>query len=247
MAIKGKRRSKQRSAPRAPRREPVALPTPFLRRRWVQLTAGFLVGILAMVMLVWVTNSLRANDAEEANAADAARRLAAATAYQQAVQEAFSQVGVVDPGVTPTVFTEFDAALDALAQGEPSTGAGVTFEQAARDARNARRDLARFDVASTIADQGFDVVAATAFTSSGAMLVQALDGYRHAAEVATSAVTIGGEQGRRLAAVAVDLRDAARTELADGWTEYLQALRAGGIPEAPTTGGIVPELPGGGG
>jgi len=247
MAIKGKKRSKQRSAPRAPRREPVALPTPFLRRRWVQLTAGFLLGILAMVVFVWVTNSLRANDAEEANADDAATRLAAATAYQQAVRGAFSQVGVVDPGVTPTVFTEFDAALDALAQGEPPAGAEATFEQAARDARNARRDLANFDVAGAITDQGFDVVAATAFTSSGTTLVQALDRYRQAAEVATSAVTTGGEQGRRLAAVAADLRDAARAELAAGWTEYLQALRAGGVPEAPTTGGIVPELPGGGG
>jgi len=137
--------------------------------------------------------------------------------------------------------------LDALAQGEPPAGAEATFEQAARDARNARRDLAKFDVAGAITDQGFDVVAATAFTSSGTTLVQALDRYRQAAEVATSAVTTGGEQGRRLAAVAADLRDAARAELAAGWTEYLQALRAGGVPEAPTTGGIVPELPGGGG
>ena len=68
MAIKGKKRSKQRSAPRAPRREPVALPTPFLRRRWVQLTAVFLLGILAMVVFVWVTNNLRANEAEERSA-----------------------------------------------------------------------------------------------------------------------------------------------------------------------------------
>ena len=68
MAIKGKKRSKQRSAPRAPRREPVAPPTPFLRRRWVQLTAVFLLGILGMVVFVWVTNNLRATEAEERSA-----------------------------------------------------------------------------------------------------------------------------------------------------------------------------------
>ena len=63
MAIKGKKKPKQRSAPRPPRHEPVAPPTPFLHRRWVQLTAGFLVGAFAMIVLVWVTNSLRADDA----------------------------------------------------------------------------------------------------------------------------------------------------------------------------------------
>ncbi|HWC71290.1 MAG TPA: hypothetical protein VG993_09035 [Actinomycetota bacterium] len=247
MAIKGKKRSKQRSSPRPPRREPVAPPTPFLRRRWVQLTAGFLVGALAMVVLVWVTNTLRADEAEAASEGDAANRLAAATAYQQAVRGAFSQVGVVDPGVAPTIFAEMDAALDALAEGNPPANAEATFEQAIADAREASRDLRDFDVASTIADQGFDVVAATSFTNSAQTLAQALESYRRSAEIAAAAERIGGSEGRRLAALAVDLRDAARAELADGWTEYLQALRAGGIPEAPTTGGIVPELPGGGG
>jgi len=65
--------------------------------------------------------------------------------------------------------------------------------------------------------------------------------------VAASAVAVGGEEGARLAALAVELRDDAQSDLQEGWTEYLQALRAGGVPELPTTGGIVPELPGGGG
>jgi hypothetical protein len=244
MAIKGKKRSKQRSAPRAPRREPVAPPTPFLRRRWVQLTSVFLLGIFAMVVFVWVTNNIREGEADEERADTAETRLAAATAYQQAVRGAFSQVGVVDSGVTPTVFTEFDAALDALADGKPPADAQATFERAIRDARSARRDLAKFNVARSIADQGFDVVEATAFTSSDATLLQALDGFRRAAEVAAAAVAVGGEQGRALAQVAVDLREAAKADLAEGWTEYLQAVRAGGVPEASTTGG---ELPGGGG
>jgi hypothetical protein len=111
MAIKGKRKSKQRPAPRAPRREPVPLPTPFLRRWWVQLTAGFLVGVFATIVLVWVTNNLRADDAEAAADADAAKRRTAAVAYQQAVRGAFGQVGVVEPGIAPTVFADMNAAL----------------------------------------------------------------------------------------------------------------------------------------
>ena len=65
MAIKGKRKPKQRPAPRAPRHVPVPVPTPPLRRTWVQLMAGFLLGVLVTVVAVWVTNDLRAGDAEE--------------------------------------------------------------------------------------------------------------------------------------------------------------------------------------
>ena len=75
MAIKGKRRSKQRSAPRPPRHEPVTLPTPFLRRRWVQVAAGFLVGVLSMMLLLWVTNNIRENDAQADEGSKAADRL----------------------------------------------------------------------------------------------------------------------------------------------------------------------------
>lgn len=247
MAIKGKKKPKQRSAPRPPRREPVAPPTPFLHRRWVQLTAGFLVGVFAMIVLVWVTNSLRADDAEAESAADAAKRRAAATAYQQAVRGAFGEVGVVDPGIAPTIFVEMDTALDAMAEGNPTADAEATFEQAADDASKARKELAAFDVTGTIADQGFDAIAAGSFTRSAETLVQVLDRYRQAAEVAAAAAVAGRADAQRLTDIAVDLRDTAREQLTQGWTEYLQALRAGGVPEAPTTGGIVPELPGGGG
>lgn len=247
MAIKGKRKSKPRSAPRAPRREPVTPPTPFLRRRWVQATAAFLVGAFAVVVLVWVTNTLRAEDAEAQAGADAASRRAAATAYQQAVQGAFGQVGVVEPGLTPTIFVEMDAALDAMVKGDTPAHAEATFDRAATDAAKARKELAGFDVAGTIADQGFDTVAATSFTSSADRLERALDLYRQAALVAASAAAVEGAEGERLADVAAGLRDSARTQLDSGWTEYLGALRSGGVAEVPTTGGTVPELPGSGG
>jgi hypothetical protein len=247
MAIKGKRKPKQRPAARAPRREPVRRPTPFLQRWWVQLTAGFLVGVFAMIVLVWVTNSIRAGDADAEANADAAERRTAAVAYQQAVRGAFGQVGVVEPGITPTVFAEMNAALDATEKGNPPSDAEATFREAASDAAKARKELAAFDVAAAVGDTGFDAVAVTSFTSSAKTLVRALDGYGRAADVAASAVAVGGEEGARLAALAVELRDTAQADLQEGWTEYLQALRAGGVPELPTSGGIVPELPGGGG
>ena len=247
MAIKGKRKPKPKPAPRAPRREPVAPPTPFLRRTWVQLTAGFLLGVFAMLIGVWVTNNLRADDEQAAAGADAAARRTAANEYRSAVRGTFGQVGVVEPGLTPTIFVEMDAAIDGLAKGEAPASAEATFRQAARDAAVARTELASFDVTAAVADRGFDPVAVTAFTNSAATLTRALEGFRRAAQVGAVAVTVGGSEGRRLAEVAADLRDEARAELELGWTQYLQALRAGGIPELPAADGIVPEIPGAGG
>jgi hypothetical protein len=247
MAIKGKRKSKQRPAPRAPRREPVAPPTPFLRRRWVQVTAAFLVGVAAMTLLVWVTNNLRAGDAEAEANVRAADRRAAATEYQRAVEQAFGAVGVVNPGVPPTVFAEMDAALDQLAQGEAPPGAEATFEEAAKDSASAEETLASFDVVGTVRDLGFEPLQVIAFTASADQLERALDLHGKAADVAAAAVVVGGTEGERLARVAVRLRNSARTELAEGWSQYLTALRAGGVGEGPATGGLVPELPGGGG
>jgi hypothetical protein len=247
MAIKGKRKPKPKPTPRAPRREPVAPPTPFLRRTWVQLTAGFLLGVFAMLIGVWVTNNLRADDEQAAAGADAAARRTAANEYRSAVRGTFGQVGVVEPGLTPTVFVEMDAAIDGLAEGEAPASAEATFRQSARDAAAARTELASFDVTAAVADRGFDPVAVTAFTNSAATLTRALEGYRRAAQAGAVAVAVGGDEGRRLAELAVDLRDAARAELELGWTQYLQALRAGGIPELPAADGIVPELPGAGG
>ena len=71
------------------------------------------------------------------------------------------------------------------------------------------------------------------------------DLYRQAARVAASSVAVDGPEADRLAEIAIDLRNTARDQLVAGWTDYLNALRAGGLPEAPTTGGIVPELGGG--
>lgn len=239
MAIKGKGKTKQRPVPRAPRREPVPVPTPFLRRRWVQVTAAFVLGVLATIVMVWVTNGLRAGD-DEADAAGGAReRAAAATRYQQAVRSAFGTVGVVEPGVTPKVLVEMDAALDALAggKGEVPADAERIFEQAARDAARARKELAAFDVVAAVRDRGFDPIAVTSFVSSAETLVRALDLYRRAAQLASAAATLDGPAARRVATSAAEIRDMARAELEAGWTEYLQALVAGGVPETPVPAG----------
>lgn len=246
MAIKGKGKSRQRAAPRAPRHAPVPPPTPLYRRTWVQTIASFLLGVAIMIALVWVTNSLRVGDEAESSRADASARRAAALEYQAAVRGAFGQVGVVEPGVPPTVFADMDAALDALAQGDPPGDASETFSTAVRDASQALKDLEGFDVRAAVVDRGFSPIVVASYTGSADSMRQALGLYREAARVGGSAASLGGPEAKELTEVATGLRDTARQELAAGWTEYLQALRASGLPETPS-GDLVPELPGGGG
>jgi hypothetical protein len=247
VAIKGKRKSKQRAVPRAPRRDPVPVPVPFVRRRWVQVVAAFLLGVAAMTLFVVVTNAMRDAGAESDAAAQASERRAAATEYRAAVQSAFGQVGVVNPGVPPTVFVELDAALDRLSNGKAPADAAAALQAGAKDAAAAAESLAGFDVVGAVRDKGFEPLQVAAFTGSAARLGQALDLYGKAARVAGAALDTEGAAAERLTKVAVELRDSARSQLAESWNEYLAALRAGGLNEAPATGGLVPELPGGGG
>ena len=194
-----------------------------------------------------MTNALRAGDAEAEAGARAADRLAAATEYQRAVQEAFGTVGVVNPGVPPTVFLEMDAALDQLAKGKAAADAEATFESSPRTPRRPRSHSRRSTSRRPCGTADLDALQATAFTGSAAQLRQALDLYGKAADVAAVAAAAGSAEGERLARVAVQLRNSAWTQLSEGWNLYLTALRAGGAGEAHSTGGLVPELPGGGG
>ena len=253
MAIKGKRKPKSKPVARAPRREPVPAKTPFLHRRWVQVTAAFLAGLFAMILFVWVTNGLRQNRADadaaasaSAQANAAADKLKAATAWQTAADGAIAQVGTVNQGVPPTVFAEMSAAIDTMdAKGAVPDGAEQTFADAQANAKKAIATVDDFDLPKTIRDKGFDELEAAAFTNSKERMLEGLQLYRQAAEVAAlAASTTDPAQAARLTAVAVDLRDTAAQVFNAGWTEYQSALRAGGVANIPE--GPIPGLPGGG-
>jgi hypothetical protein len=253
MAIKGKRKPKSKPAPRAPRRAPVQVEPPWPQRRWVQVTAAFVVGLLAMSLFVWITNGLRQNRADadaaasaSAQADAAAKKLKAATAWQTAADGALGQVGTLNQGLPPTIFVDMSATIDALdKQQTVPPGADQTFADAQANAKKAIAAIDGFDLAGTIRNKGFNELQAAAFTNSKERMLEGLQLYRQAAEVAgLAAGATDPAETARLAKVAVDLRDSAALVFNAGWQEYQSALRAGGVPNIPA--GPISGLPGGG-
>jgi hypothetical protein len=241
---KSKSRSKGKQVARAPRRAPVAVPRPFLTRRWVQVVGAFLVGLFAMSAFVWLMNGLRSNDAEASATGAAADKRTAAAAYQTMVQGAFGALGTLEPGLPPAPFPEMQQALTQMAQGKDPQGVEEVFAQTGKDAKAAASTVTGYNVSTTIADKGFDQLEAAAFTGSAQGMVLALQLFQQCAEVAGAAAADAQAPAGDLTDVATGLCSSAQAQLTQAWTDYLAALRAGGVSETPA--GLVPGLPGGG-
>jgi hypothetical protein len=245
MAIKSKKnRSKPKQVARAPRREPVAVPTPFFARLWVQLVAAIVVGVFAMMVFVWFTNGLRSNDADSKAADEAATKRKAATAYQTAVEGAFGTIGVVSPGVAPAVFPDMLKALQQMQKGAAPEDASTVFDDAATAAGHATKAIVTFNVADHIRDQGFEPIEATVFTSSAQQLSLALQQFQRCAQVAATAAS--GSSSKDELTTAQGLCDSAQAQLSQAWGDYQAALGSAGIVEAPAAPGQIPGLGGAG-
>lgn len=238
MAIKGKNKAKSKTRPtvRAPRREPVVVKPPLFQRRWVQVTAAFVVGLFAAALVVWVTNGLRQNKVDAQVAADAATRRAAATAWQRQVDSEMSTIGTVQQGLPPDLFTAMNDAIDAMKTGTVPPTASKTFQQDAKGAAAVVKALTDFDLAGTIKDQGFDAGEALTFTDSRQRLINALILYQRAAQVGVLAAEATGTQQETLTKTADALRSDANTEFQQAWITYDEALAAGGINNSVPAG-----------
>ena len=243
MAIKGKSRtkSKPKQVARAPRHEPVVMKPPLPMRRWVQVTAGVLLGALAVMFVMWVTNNLRQEKADKAAAAAAhtaaANKLAAGQAWQGAVTGAISRVGTVNPSLTPEIFKSMNAAIDQMVKDNTVPGPAVKiFQAGASSSKKSVKALSDFDLTGTIKDQGFDVAEAEYFTESRDRLIAALTTYQRAAEAALLAAKATPEERKALAAQADNLRSDANTQFQTAWAVYQSALGAAGIAPTPPAG-----------
>ncbi|MDP9329581.1 MAG: hypothetical protein M3P11_02905 [Actinomycetota bacterium] len=237
MAIKGKGKTKTKPVARAPRREPVAVKAPFFMRRSVQLVGAAVAGAAVVLVATWVMHGLNKDHAANRASDQAKTKLAAGQTWKSTVEGALTSIGPASQnGAPPPVFSELDTTLTALGKGDVPKDADKSLKTAVSNATTAASTIDGFDLAGTITGKGFVVVEATAFTDSKSSLVDALNLYEKAAEVARSAVTASGSLRKTLAKTASGIRDEASTMFQSGWSDYELALGAAGIRTAVPSG-----------
>ena len=226
MAIKGKGKTKGRQPARAPRRAPVEVKPPLSQRRWVQVSIAFVAGILAMMLVIWITNGLRQQRADD----EAATEASAATRGRAAVEEPGGRrarrgrhdvAGRAAGRCSPTSRT----TIAALQDGDVPDGAEASCNEAQDDAASAAEPLEAFALSDEVRDIGMDEGQVSWFLNSqvryraGARAVRA--GGRHR----------GARRGRRGRSARGDRRlggrhrgAAPRRRSRTGWTDYQNAL-----------------------
>jgi hypothetical protein len=246
MAIKGKRKSKSRPPARAPRRMPVQAPVPFARRRWVQVTAAAILGAAVVMLVVWVTNGIRASNAQEkadAAAAEQTRQQAeqrtAASQWKSTVETAMGGVANIPQQGTPVVAKQAADVLDALANGDaPPQGAAKTLEDLQTQAAAAAKTIKQEKLTEQISDKGFDLATTEYLIRSQEDLSNGLSGVAGAVALGSVALDAGGAQAAQLATAAKAEFDRAQALIDDAWRAYENALAAAGLvqPFAPPGG-----------
>jgi hypothetical protein len=239
MAIKSKGKTKARPAPKGPRHGPVPVPKPFAQRRWVQLTALFIAGILAMMVFVWATNGLRRERANTKAATDLASRQQALSQWKAILEPQITAVGQLHGDIPPTVASDVTAALTDLVSKKTTTTKAGALDSSATELARAATAIDKFDLAGTITEKGFDVAAAGDLTASKVEIVEALHLYTEAAGLASLAVNSPKPLKTQLADHGKAISDAAATLLQSGWNKYastlkLSQLSAGGSPGVGT-------------
>jgi hypothetical protein len=238
VAIKGKGKTKSRPQARAPRRAPVEVPTPILRRRWVQLTAALLLGAGIVWFLIWLTNGIRQSGEEEREAAAQVERRRAVQGWKELVEAQLATVGTLGAaGAPPTVATELGPAVEELAEGDGDVAALEDLEERLSSAAG---ELEAFELGPAIRGKGFDVGEASALTDSQERLAAALRIYAAAARVAVAVAAAEVPQADREAVLdeARVLSDLAGSTLADAWSAYVIGLQAAGLTPADAGAGI---------
>ena len=234
MAIKGKGKTRPRRAPRPPRHTPVPVKPPLFSRRWVQVTGAFVLGFLAMMFLVWVTNGLREqNRTDRARAREAAELQRTRGVVQDWAGVVDAEIGDIGetagPGIPPTLLPAASAAIDGVAAGDDVQGAAGTLDEAGSALASAIETLDAYELVGTIRDKGFDIPQTNYLLNSKTKILEGLRNLRVAVMLADRAVS--GDDG--LGRSAIDLRERAHALFAEGWRDLEQVKQSVGIGSMP--------------
>jgi hypothetical protein len=236
MAIKGKGRTKTRQPVRAPRRGPVPVPVPFVKRRGVQALAAFLAGLLVFWGGIWLTNGLREQDrTAQADAQELLRRRAG-SAWKTFIETQLGTIGTVPEGTLPVVLPDIGPTLTRLADRTPEA-ATETLQGAAADAKTVSEAIQGYDLSGTITGKGFDKGEALRFLAARDEIVTSLTLMREAALLGVAAARLDMADRAGVLARAQSLLTDAATAMTRFQTHQLEALSAAGFTPQPSLPG----------
>jgi hypothetical protein len=240
MAIKGKGRTKTRQPVRAPRRGPVPVPVPFLRRRGVQALAAFLAGLLVFWGGVWLTNGLRAQDrTARAEEQDLLRRRAGAS-WKSLIETEVGTIGTVQEGSPPVVLPEVRTTLTELGERTPTDAVGA-LQDAAAGAKEVSGAIESYDLSSSLTGKGFDKGQVLRFLSARDELLMSLTLIREGALLGVAAARLDVADRAGVLDRAQSLLAQSDAAMARFQTHHVEALSGAGInPQQPA----LPGLPG---
>jgi hypothetical protein len=236
MAIKGKGRTRTKQPVRAPRRGPVPVPVPFVRRRGVQVVAAFLVGVLVFWGGVWLTNGLRAEDTSERDREQELQQRRAGAAWENLVATELRAIGQIQEGNPPVILPQIRAVTTGLTEKTPRDAVS-TLQTAADGASEAIDGLAGYQLSSSLSDKGFQKDEVLRFLSARDELVNSIQLYREAALLGVLAADLEGKDRRGAIARAESLLDLADAAVLRFQTHQTEALAAAGIIRQPTIPG----------
>jgi hypothetical protein len=247
MAIKNKGKTKQRSVARGPRHDPVPVPVPFVRRRWVQLVSMFIVGVLALAGVLWAWNGFQGYREDDRSAQELASRQRALGQWKAVVEAQVTAVGQLQGDAPPVVASDVSAAVDALGKGNDPSATAASLSSSAKELGRVAKAIDDFDLATTISNQGFDAQGSTALTSSKTELVQAFRQYEQAANLVVLAMAAKGKTRADLIDTAKAAEDSAVQLLQAGWIKYSSTLSENQLSAGGTPSGFGSGIPGSGG
>jgi hypothetical protein len=227
MAIKGKTKTKsKRQQARAPRREPVPVPKPVYARRWVQVTAAFLLGIGVLLFAAWVRGNLRNDRARDQAAQELATQRQVVQGWKGVVEGQIGTVGQIQTGTPqpPIVASEVTSALATLAKGQDKGVKAATLQQTRTALKAAANQIETYALSEAVAGKGFEGGPAEFLLTSQTELASALHGYEDAARLAMLALAGDPDTRKDIATAAQDVETRAGELLQKGWIQYQNAL-----------------------
>lgn len=246
MAIKGKGKTKTKQVTRAPRSSYTPPPVPLFAKRWVQVTAAFVVGILVVAFVAWIRGNLKASSDDRAERQQQSRERTAMQAYQGQIDPVLTQVGTAQ-GPSFQAFPRLGQTIDAYENGD--AGADEATQAASDTERTAVKvsaALKEIDTAKLVSGKDLPQAFVSDVIASKTTMSQGIELYRQSAHLFAMALETSGQQQEDLLASAKDVNATATEVFLDGYSDYLAAQVSAGTyqPQQPGIPGGT-GLPGG--